>query len=48
MALAIRFPEGKLMMAPPHKKMSQSAWYQNRVPASAERILWKRSSKVNV
>ena len=30
-ALAISSPMGELM-APPHKRMSQSAWYQNRGP----------------
>ena len=28
-ALAISSPMGELM-APPHRRMSQSAWYQNR------------------
>ena len=37
-ALAISSPAGELM-APPRKRMSQSAWYQNRGPAAQQGAL---------
>jgi putative hemolysin len=37
-ALAISSPMGELM-ALPHKRMSQSAWYQNRGLASSARAI---------